>query len=119
VVSLGLACCALEVESAVRCGLLEPERDHAPATHTVVLVAGTVTTALAPALLRATEGSHGAVLSIGACVASGGPYWDAPSVVPGADRVIPMSMYVPGCPPRPEAIVSAIRDAAGTRAAHA
>ena len=112
VVHLGLACCALEVESAVRGGLLEREEGHGPATHTVVLVVGTVTSALAPALLAATEGTQGSVLAIGACATSGGPYWDAPGVVPGADRLLPVSVYVPGCPPRPEAIVAAVAEVA-------
>ena len=110
VVNLGLACCTLEVESAIRSGLLEPESeaDHDPATRTVVLVSGTVTEALAPAVRAAAEGTPAAVLSVGACVASGGPYWDAPTVLPGAGALVPMSAYVPGCPPRPEAIMAAV-----------
>jgi NADH-quinone oxidoreductase subunit B len=116
VLSLGLACCAMEIESAIRLGLLVPDAaSHAPAERTVVLVSGTVTEPLAPALVSAveavTEGSAPgsvSVVAFGVCASTGGPYWDAPTVVPGADRLVPVSAYVPGCPPRPEALIDAL-----------
>jgi len=49
------------------------------------------------------------VLAFGACATSGGPYWDAPSVVPGVDALIPVSRYVPGCPPGPDSLIAALR----------
>jgi NADH-quinone oxidoreductase subunit B len=76
----------------------------------VLLVSGTVTDALAPAVLAAYEGLAGPVrvVSFGSCASTGGPYWDAPTVVKGVDRILPVSRYVPGCPPRPEALTAAL-----------
>ena len=115
VADLGLACCALEVEAAVASGLLLPDDDADPghpAGRTVLLVSGTVTWALAPAVTAALEAlgsDETIVLAFGACATSGGPYWDAPTVVPGVDHLVPVHGYVPGCPPRPEALVAALR----------
>jgi len=53
------------------------------------------------------------VLALGACATSGGPYWDSYAVVAGIDSVVPVASYVPGCPPRPEALVAAIVSLAG------
>jgi NADH-quinone oxidoreductase subunit B len=86
----------------------EPDR---PAEHTVLLVAGTVTDALAPAvqalIAELPEGSS--VVSFGACAGTGGPYWDAPTVTKGVDQLVPVALYVPGCPPRPDALVAGLR----------
>jgi len=113
VTDLGLACCALEVEAAVTSGLLLPDPGAAPGPgeRTVLLVSGTVTHALAPAVTAALAALEGDVdvLAFGACATSGGPYWDAPTVVAGVDRVVPVHAYVPGCPPRPEALIAALR----------
>lgn len=110
VMGAGLACCSLEVEAAVAKGLLvREEAAGLPATSTVLVVAGTITHALEPALeaLHAELSASGAVhvMCFGACATSGGPYWDAPAVVPGV-RSFPVHSYVPGCPPRPEALVA-------------
>ena len=111
---LGLACCALEVESAVRLGLLVPEPADAPSPErTVLVVAGTVTEPLVPVLEAAAADDDVAVLAFGVCASTGGPYWDAPTVVNGADRSVPVARYVPGCPPRPEALVDALRAMGG------
>jgi NADH-quinone oxidoreductase subunit B len=106
---LGLACCSLEVDAAVQRGLLVGD-DSPGAAHTVLILAGTVTQALAPAVLHSYEQLAGrvSVLALGACACTGGPYWDAPTVVAGADRLVPVDRYVPGCPPRPEALVAAV-----------
>ncbi len=111
--SLGLACCAVEVDSAVRLGLLTGEDDAAPAPReTALLVTGTVTVPLTAALRSLVDDQRARgpvrVVAFGACATSGGPYWDAPSVLPGADQEIAVDHYVPGCPPRPDALVTAL-----------
>ena len=101
----------MEIESAIRLGLLVPDAPSSgPVERTVVLVSGTVTYPLAPALVAAVEAAPApvSVVAFGACASTGGPYWDAPTVVPGADRLVPVSAYVPGCPPRPEALIDAL-----------
>lgn len=109
---LGLACCAVEFASAIAAGLLRPvAADDADtgALH-VLVVSGTVTDALAPAVLDEWQAlpEPKAAVSFGACSNSGGPYWDSYAVTPGVDSVIPVTTYVPGCPPRPEALVAAL-----------
>lgn len=114
IVGAGLACCALEVEAAAAQGLLIAEADEgADATSpgpTILVVAGTVTKALEPAVLR-RHGELAArgevrVMSFGACSTSGGPYWDAPTVLAGIGSRLSVESYVPGCPPRPEALAA-------------
>jgi NADH-quinone oxidoreductase subunit B len=112
VFNLGLACCAVEfVAASVR------ERDlerlgvkpvaHEPRRAEVLVVAGTVTDKMAPVVLRTYEQlpEPRYVISYGACADSGGPYWDSYCVTKGADQLIPVDVYVPGCPPRPEALL--------------
>jgi NADH-quinone oxidoreductase subunit B len=113
----GLACCAVEVSAALRrCAAQLP----GDAAVNVLVVAGTVTDKLAPLVLAAYRDlpAPRRVLSFGACSNSGGPYWDSYCVTKGADQLIPVDVYVPGCPPRPEALVHGLRlllSAAGDR----
>jgi NADH-quinone oxidoreductase subunit B len=76
----------------------------------VFIVAGTVTDKLAPLVVQAYQRVPAPkwVLSFGACSNSGGPYWDSYCVTKGVDQLIPVDVYVPGCPPRPEALLRAL-----------
>jgi NADH-quinone oxidoreductase subunit B len=119
----GLACCAVEVSAALRrfaellpgdsgpgadCGV-SAEPGDAPVN--VLVVAGTVTDKLAPLVLAAYQDlpDPRRVLSFGACSNTGGPYWDSYCVTKGVDQIIPVDVYVPGCPPRPEALIHGLR----------
>jgi NADH-quinone oxidoreductase subunit B len=108
----GLACCAVEVSAALRRfaeSLSQPGPEAAP-LH-VLVVAGTVTDKLAPLVRDAYRDlpEPRFVLSFGACSNSGGPYWDSYCVTKGVDQLIPVDVYVPGCPPRPEALIHGLR----------
>jgi len=109
----GLACCAVEVAAALRRGgalaAAGEGRGGAEALN-VFVVAGTVTDKLAPFVLRAFQDTPPPrrVLSFGACANSGGPYWDSYCVTKGVDQFIPVDVYVPGCPPRPEALLEGL-----------
>lgn len=115
---LPLACCAMEVGAAIQRGLLVPDDGAEPADLHVLLVSGTVTHALAPAVVAAWEQlpEPRALLSFGSCANTGGPYWDAPSVLNGIDALLPVAVYVPGCPPRPEGLIAGLRDLARSAA---
>jgi NADH-quinone oxidoreductase subunit B len=116
VLDLGLACCALEfLAAAVRTrGGAELGLDLYPAgpeQADVLVVSGTVTDAMAPLVLDAyarMPPTPRRVVSFGACANTGGPYWDSPWVTKGVDRLIPVDVYVPGCPPRPEALLETL-----------
>jgi NADH-quinone oxidoreductase subunit B len=117
----GLACCAVEVSAALRrfAELLPPPSDGAATGVHVLVVAGTVTDKLAPLVRDAYRAlpEPRLVLSFGACSNSGGPYWDSYCVTKGADQLIPVDVYVPGCPPRPEALVHGLRLLLGSQGA--
>ncbi len=109
----GLACCAVEVSAALRrfAELLPQAELEAAAPVHVLVVAGTVTDKLAPLVRDAYRDlpEPRFVLSFGACSNSGGPYWDSYCVTKGVDQIIPVDVYVPGCPPRPEALIHGLR----------
>jgi len=120
VVELGLACCGVEVREARRAadllgalaGTDAGDDQQRAADLNVLVVAGTVTTRLAPELAAAHAAlpEPRAVLAFGACAATGGPYWDSYSVLPGAHEVIPVDVWVPGCPPRPQDLLAGLEE---------
>jgi NADH-quinone oxidoreductase subunit B len=112
--NLGLACCAIEVVAAtLRRAEVTGPPPSADSKHAhVLVVSGTVTDKLAPTVLATYRGFDRPpyVMSFGACSNSGGPYWDSYSVTKGVDQLIPVDVYVPGCPPRPEAFVAGLQE---------
>ena len=111
VLNVGLACCAVEalVAAVGDGGGRVPLADPAEAVD-VMVVSGTVTDKLAPLVRQIYDALPGpvAVVSFGACSNSGGPYWDSYSVTRGVHLVVPVDVWVPGCPPRPEALLAAL-----------
>ena len=81
----------------------------------VLLVSGPVTRQVAPAVTRLWEAvpAPKLVFAIGSCAAGGGIWFDSYNVVGGAEKVLPVDFYVPGCPPRPEAILYGVAVALG------
>lgn len=81
----------------------------------VLLVSGPVTRQVAPGLLKVYEATPDPklVFAIGSCAIDGNIWHDSYNVIGGVDKVIPVSFYIPGCPPRPEAIVYGVAEALG------
>ncbi|WP_425390350.1 NADH-quinone oxidoreductase subunit B [Ekhidna sp.] len=111
-VGFGLACCAIEFMSTSssaydldRFGVIPR---NSPRQADVMIVSGTVTFKMADRVRRLYEqmADPKYVISMGSCANCGGPYWEhGYHVLKGVDRVIPVDVYVPGCPPRPEALI--------------
>ena len=110
-VTFGLACCAVEMMHA---GMARYALDRfgiifrpSPRQSDLMIVAGTLTNKMAPALRRVYDqmAEPRWVLSMGSCANGGGYYHYSYSVVRGCDRVVPVDVYVPGCPPTAEALI--------------
>ncbi|MBW7885857.1 MAG: NADH-quinone oxidoreductase subunit B [Caldilineaceae bacterium] len=108
----GLACCAIEMiaTAASRYDLarfgMEVMRPS-PRQSDLMIVSGTVTKKMVPAIVRIYNqmAEPRYVLSMGACATGGGPFKEGYAVVSGIDKYIPVDVYVPGCPPTPEALI--------------
>jgi NADH-quinone oxidoreductase B subunit len=108
----GLACCAIEMicTSATRFDIARFGMElfrASPRQADLMLVSGTVTKKIAPAIVRLynqmAEPKY--VLAMGACSTGGGPFKEGYNVVSGVDKLIPVDVYVPGCPPTPQALL--------------
>jgi NADH-quinone oxidoreductase subunit B len=111
----GLACCAIEMiaTAASRYDLARFGAEvfrATPRQADLMIVAGTVTKKMAPQVVRLynqmPEPKY--CIAMGACAISGGPFKDGYNVLKGIDRYIPVDVHIPGCPPRPEALIHAI-----------
>ena len=114
--TFGLACCAIEMMATgasrfdmdrFGAGIFRPS----PRQSDLIIIAGTVTLKMADRVKRLFDqmADPKYVISMGSCSNSGGPYWQhGYHVLKGVDIVVPVDVYVPGCPPRPEALIQGI-----------
>jgi len=112
--TFGIACCAIEMMAT-----WDPKVDadrfgmffrNTPRQADVMIVSGTVNKKLAKRLRRLYDqmAEPKWVISMGACANQGGPFRQGYSVVEGVDKIVPVDVYIPGCPPRPEALLQAL-----------
>ncbi len=114
--TFGLACCAIEMMAA---GMARFDLDRfgvifrtSPRQSDVMIVAGTISRKMAPIVVTLWEQmpSPKWCIAMGNCAISGGPfaYEGQYAIVPGADLIVPVDIYIPGCPPRPEGLIEGI-----------
>jgi len=114
--TFGIACCAIEMMAT---GMAHFDLDRfgmgvfraSPRQADLMIVAGTVNIKMAPVVKRLYEQmpEPKKVLAMGACGVGGGPYYKyGYNIIKGIDNVIPVDVYVPGCPPRPEALLAGL-----------
>ncbi len=112
--TFGLACCAIEMMSTY---MAHHDLDRfgvvtwpSPRQSDVMIVAGTVVKKMADPIRLLYEQMPDPkwVIAMGSCATNGGPYYRSYSLVMGVDHIVPVDVYVPGCPPRPEALMEGI-----------
>lgn len=114
-VQFGLACCAMELLD-FGSGHIDAERKGyllfrgTPRQTDVMIVAGWVTKSMAPRVKRLYEqmASPRYVIAYGECATSGGPWYESYNIIKGIDQVLPVDVYVAGCPPKPESLFAAL-----------
>jgi len=112
--TFGLACCAIEM-MATGAGRFDIDRFGAgvfrpsPRQSDLIIIAGTVTLKMGPVVRRVYDQMPEPkwVISMGACATSGGVF-DNYAIVQGVDKIVPVDVYIPGCPPRPEMLIHAV-----------
>lgn len=112
--TFGLKCCAVEMMATAaarydldRMGVMYRA---SPRQADVLLVAGTVSHKMAPVLRRLYDQMPDPkwVIAMGGCACAGGPFHDSYNVVQGVDKIVPVDVYIPGCPPRPEQLIDGL-----------
>jgi NADH-quinone oxidoreductase subunit B len=113
----GLACCAIEMictqasrfdKSRFGMEIMRPS----PRQSDLLIIAGTVTKKMAPTIVRLYDqmAEPKYVIAMGACASGGGPFREGYNVVPGIHQVLPVDVYIPGCPPTPQALLNGLME---------